>query len=611
MPWCAVSVRHSLKCRSLNTMQSERSRRVVRRAHVGLVQLVLFLVVGAMPFTAIAAQQVRQAPPQLLAQFDVHAGTVQSLLLPARQVDQLHVPVVIGGVHHTMALFRYDVRAPGFQLFERTAAGLVLLPKPECVTFRGVLLDVPDSRVAVTVVDGTLEGMVYMPSAGQALQGETWVVQPARRGNPSAPASLHIVFRAKDTNPLPYKCGADTTGAPSTTPTGSLDYTAVCDIAIEADRQFWQWNNSSVTQTQNDITTVMNQVDFIYDRDCDVSYQIVSLIVTTTTVYTTNDSSTLLSQFTNYWNINNAGIQRDIAHLFTGRNLSGSTIGIAYLSTVCSQSTGYGLSQSDFTNNLSSRVGLTCHELGHNFSAPHCNSSSPCYIMCSGLGGCSGSVTQFGPTEAAQIDGYAHSLACMPPPATAPLLTAASPTSMTVFAPGSVTLQGSGLLTVNSYSLGGQVYTGGIIVISDTVISVAVPQGAALGPMSVSVSNGLGTSNALSFNYVYTQPPKLRSTTLIPTTGGIATYDFAGTPNNQWFLVLGISTATVPLQGFPLMASPLVLSFGTFSSPLGIESFSVPVPPGLGLLQLFFQVLESTPAGSVTGVSNFGMTLLQ
>jgi hypothetical protein len=592
-------------------MQSERAHRVVRRARAGVIRPFLLSMAALMPLAAAAAQQVRQAPPVLLAQFDVNAGTVQSLSLPATLEDSFEVPVVIGGVPYTMALFNYDVRAPGFQLFERTAAGLVLLPTPDCVTFRGVLLELPNSRVAATFVDGTLEGMVYMPPTGPGLLGETWVVQPARRGDPSAQPSVHIVFRAKDTIPLPYQCGADTTGAPSWVPTGSPDFTAVCEIAIEADRQFWQWNNSSVTQTQNDITSVMNQVDFIYDRDCDVNYLVVTIIVTTAIVYTTNDASGLLGQFSNYWNANNTGIHRDIAHLFTGRNLTGSTIGVAYLSTVCSQTNGYGLSQSDFTNNLTSRVGLTCHELGHNFSAPHCNSVSPCYIMCSGLGGCSGSLTQFGPTEAAQIDSYAHSSACMPPPATAPVLTGSSPTSMTVFAPGSVTLQGSGLLTVNSYTLGGQTYTSGIIVVSDIALSVAIPQGVALGPMSITVSNGLGTSNAMSFNYVLTQPPKLRSTTLIPPTGGIATYDFAGTPNNQWFLVLGITTATAPLQGFPLMASPLVLTFGTFSSPIGIESFSVPVPPGLGVLQFFFQVLESTPAGSVTGVSNFGMTLLQ
>ncbi|MFT4513992.1 MAG: hypothetical protein ACI89X_003708 [Planctomycetota bacterium] len=592
-------------------MQNERAQRVVRRPCADVVRPLLLLIAALMPLAAVAAQQVRQAPPVLLAQFDVNAGTVQSLSIPTTPQDRLEVPIVIGGVPYTMALFNYDVRAPGFQLFERSATGLVLLPTPDCVTFRGVLLELPNSRVAATLVDGTLEGMVYLPPTGLGLLGETWVVQPARRGDPSAQASVHIVFRAKDTNALPYECGTDTTGAPAPPSTGAPDFTAVCEIAIEADRQFWQWNNSNVTQTQNDITTVMNQVDFIYDRDCDVTYQVVTIIVTTALVYTTNDAGGLLGEFQGFWNANNTGIHRDIAHLFTGRNLTGSTIGVAYLSTVCNQVNGYGLSQSDFTNNLSSRVGLTCHELGHNFSAPHCNGASPCYIMCSGLGGCNGNLTLFGPTEAAQIDGYAHSQACMPPPATPPVLTGASPTSMTVFAPGSVTLQGTGLLTVNSYALGGQTYTNGIIVIGDTALSVAIPEGVTLGPMSVTVSNGLGTSNALSFNYVLTQPPKLRSTTLVPPTGGLATFDFAGTPNNQWFLVLGISTVTTPLQGFDLIANPLVLTFGTFSGPVGIESFSVPVPPGLGPLQFFFQALESTPAGSVTGVSNFAMTILQ
>jgi hypothetical protein len=35
------------------------------------------------------------------------------------------------------------------------------------------------------------------------------------------------------------------------------------------------------------------------------------------------------------------------------------------------------------------------------------------------------------------------------------------------------------------------------------------------------------------------------------------------------------------------------------------------VPPGLGLLQFFLQVLESTPQGQVTGVSNLTTTILQ
>lgn len=582
------------------------------RNRATLVRAVLALCTALLPITSADAQQVRQAPPSLLAQFDVQRGTLQTISLPATQQDAVVASVSIAGARYTMDLTLHDVRAPNFQLLERTSAGLQPLPRPDCVTYRGGLLEAPNARVAATVQGGTVEAMIHLPATAPGQLDEVWVVQPVRRAQPSVSASLHLVFEAVDSVALPYQCGTDTTGAPTTPQAGGGgDYTAVCEIAIEADRQFWQWNNNSVTQTQNDIVSVMNQVDFIFDRDVDVTFTVVTIIVTTTTVYTTNDSTALLSQFSSFWNNNNGSIHRDVAHLFTGRNLSGSTIGVAYLSVICSQGNGYGLSQSDFTNNFNSRVGLTCHELGHNFSAPHCNGNNPCYIMCSGLGGCSNNVTLFGPTAAAQIDGYAHSSPCMPPPPTAPVLTSSSPSSLTVFSPGGITLQGSGLYTVDRFTVGGQQYTSGYSIQSDSVMSVSIPQGIALGPTSLTVGNALGTSNAVSFSYTVTQPPKLRSTALIPPTGGVASYDFAGVPNNQWFLLLGITSNTAPLQGLDVLANPILLAAGSHPAPLGISNVAIPVPPGLGVLQFFLQVVEGSPSGVAAGASNLTTTILQ
>jgi hypothetical protein len=574
-------------------------------------RLILTLALLLAPWVGVRAQQVLQAPPTLLAQFDLDLGTVQSLSLPGTQHDAVTTTVTLAGVRYTIDLALHDVRSPDFQLYERNAAGLVPLPRPACVTYRGQLREWPEARVAATVVDGSMEAMIHLPAAAAGEPGEVWVVQPVRRAQPGARASLHVVYRAADSATLPYECGTDTSGLPPPTPQGSADFTAVCEIALEADLQFYQWNNSDVTQTQNDMTSVMNQVDFIYDRDVDVTFTVVSLIVTTSTVYTTNDPSALLSQFSSYWNSNFGLIQRDVAHLFTGRNLTGSTIGIAYVSVICSQGNGYGLSQSDFTNNFNRRVGLTCHELGHNFSAPHCNGNNPCYIMCSGLGGCSNNVTLFGPSSAAQIDGYAHNSPCMPPPATVPVLTSISPTSLTIFSPGGVTLQGTGLLTMDRFTVGGQTFTAGYAVQSDTQVAVMVPQGAALGPTSVTVGNTLGTSNPMTFSYTLTQPPKLRSTALVPPTGGVASYDFGGVPSNQWFLLLGLTPATTPLFGFDVLTGPVVLAAGTHPSPLGISNVSVPVPPGLGVLQFFFQVIEGDPAGVAAGVTNVTTTILQ
>ena len=58
-----------------------------------------------------------------------------------------------------------------------------------------------------------------------------------------------------------------------------------------------------------------------------------------------------------------------LAHLFTGRNLDGSTVGIAYLGVLCNDFFGYGVDQNLSNDTTSSLV--FAHELGHNFGAPH------------------------------------------------------------------------------------------------------------------------------------------------------------------------------------------------------------------------------------------------
>jgi hypothetical protein len=104
-----------------------------------------------------------------------------------------------------------------------------------------------------------------------------------------------------------------------------------------------------------------------------------------------------------------------VAHLFTGKNLDGSVIGIAYLGVVCDVNDAYGLSQSRYTTNFSLRVSLTAHELGHNWNAQHCDASPPCGIMCSSNGGCGGDLTHFGATPLAAIIAWRNSAGCLTP----------------------------------------------------------------------------------------------------------------------------------------------------------------------------------------------------
>lgn len=586
-------------------MQHRRIPRVGAALLPALATL-LVTVTAAAQDAPTAGPIVRPAPPRLLSQFDVGAGTVQTLAIVPDAAGVFRVTVALGASKRTLVLSPHDVRAPGFRLLVQDATGVHQAPTPPCVTYRGWLAEDPATGVVATIVDGGLTAIVY-----GSQPGPEWIVQPVRAVSASAGQALHIVYRAVDGVALPFHCGAATGPLQPAPATTGVDVTRICDIAIEGDVQFYQQNGSNVVATQNDITGVMNQVDFIFDRDTDVQFVVTTILVTTTALYTTNDPSGLLSQFGANWSSNHAGIQRDVAHLFTGRNLSGSVIGIANLGAVCNSGSGYALSQSRFSSNFNRRVGLTAHELGHNFGALHCNGVNPCYIMCSGLGGCSGNVTLFGPTEANQIISFAASAGCLTVVQVPPVITSITPAVAPVFDPGFAVLAGTGFTGVTSYRLGSQTYTSGFNVQSDTSIIFPIPPSTTLGQVTVDVTNAVATSNPVPLTYDYTQPPRIVQPGSLPPVGGTVTIDFAGYPGRLWFLVVSLQNSTTPFQGFGLLSNPVTLSMGVFPQPLGISSFSTPVPGGLGLLVVYGQILEvDTATLNPTGVSEIGFTVL-
>ncbi len=194
----------------------------------------------------------------------------------------------------------------------------------------------------------------------------------------------------------------------------------IADIAFDADFEYYQSLGSNVQNVVNDIESLMNAIEGIYEFNTDISYEETVFVVRTAEPdpYTSTNPNTLLDQFDSHWTANLGAIRRDVAHLFTGKEVDGGVIGIAALSTVCSTSSAYGLSQSRYTSNVTLRRSLTAHELGHNWSAQHCNNSGNCNIMCScnGCGasaGCTGIFTSFGAGEAAQIVAFRNSRSCL------------------------------------------------------------------------------------------------------------------------------------------------------------------------------------------------------
>jgi len=349
---------------------------------------------------------------ELLASQGLRDFTLQQIAIPVQRdaTAPLRIPVQLDGQSVTLLLNGYSLRADDFAVYVDDGNGLTEFPVAPPSTYRGEVLELPGSEVTGSIIDGQLNLDV--------LVGESsWGIQPPTDfGAPSMPGT-YVVYRHDDIEELPYVCGVDDV---SGVPTEDLVLEAgtglrLCEIAFDADFPFFNLYGS-VSAVVADIENVMSRVDTIYRRDVFVRFEITKIVVRSTSgsdPYTSSNPSTLLSQFRNHWNSTKAFVQKDAVHLMTGRNLTGSTIGIAYVGTICTNS-GYGVSQSRFTSFLSQRAALTAHEVGHNYNADHCDAFSDCRIMCSGLGGCTGIITSFGTRAINRITAFSAGRACTP-----------------------------------------------------------------------------------------------------------------------------------------------------------------------------------------------------
>ena len=521
--------------------------------------------------------KVALAPPTLLTLFDAMAGTVQQLQVPNGNAGAAIIDVVLAGVPERLELHSFDVRAPAFQLWERGPTGLVLLPTPPCVTYRGAVQGEVGSEVAATLVGGSLTAFVRRGT------GELWLVQPVREVVPTAGITAHIVFRGVDSANINAHCGVPGALQGVVPVVGNEDAVYVCQLAIEADNPLYVLNGSNITNTQNDVTGIVNAMDVIYRRDVQVALTVSQLIVNSAAdPYTSSVATTLLPQFGNYWNANHAGITRDTAHLFSGRQIganSGGTIGLAYVGVVCLTNNAYGLSQTRFSANYGYRVGVTAHELGHNFNANHCDSSPPCNIMCSGLGGCANNQSLFSANEAAQIIAFRQSLGCLTLQLTVPQITSASPLQVATVNPPLVTLGGTGFIGTTSLTVGGTLVNTGITVVSDTQLRFTPPVGLNLGIQSVSATNTAGTSTNYVLIYTNANPAQL----VVPAFvigGTTMTWRMGGVQNDTGYLGIGFVNTTSPFQGQPLLDGFTLLWAGPLDA-RGMASLPVPVPAGL------------------------------
>jgi len=98
--------------------------------------------------------------------------------------------------------------------------------------------------------------------------------------------------------------------------------------------------------------------------------------------YSSSDAYSLLTEFRNRWQSGYLQYwRRGIVHLLTGKDMTGSIIGIAYVGVTCDSLPGdkyngvyeYGVSEA-VRPTLACNVGLVMHEIGHNSGSNHVSS---------------------------------------------------------------------------------------------------------------------------------------------------------------------------------------------------------------------------------------------
>jgi hypothetical protein len=265
-----------------------------------------------------------------------------------------------------------------------------------------------DAGPALTLYQGVLENVagswVRLSAKGQVVRGMIWdgielyVIESAASVRDSLAPPLRVaedstvVFKLSDTQIEPGTAVCATDKGTTTPGSGASAYkslinelksSAVIAQATGATRRLeisavadslLRGQYASDAETRDEILLRLNNVDGIYTSQLGVEIQVPTLNVSddpaTDGVSATTEPQTLLQELGIVRKQSPELRSRGLTHLFTGRNLDGNTVGIAYRDTLCRQEFGAGLTEMNERGSWLESL-IAAHEIGHNFGAVH------------------------------------------------------------------------------------------------------------------------------------------------------------------------------------------------------------------------------------------------
>lgn len=250
--------------------------------------------------------------------------------------------------------------------------------QPKLLSYRIVS---PGMRGTVVIMENFVMGTLEW-------KGHQYDISALRNGQDGK----HVLFLLADAaDPMEFECGADEYGprrevmpmGMQAVPSTSAQVTQCVEVAFDIDYHTYGTFGNNCYPAVEWALAIMAGVNTIYTTDLDALINIQASYIhiwETTDPYAAfvNNAGGMLDDFRMEWltNPNFSGIQRDIMHLLTRRQNTG-TGGIAYLDVVCFPTYAAGLSSylgsetSYNLNNYSWNLNVVGHELGHNFGSNH------------------------------------------------------------------------------------------------------------------------------------------------------------------------------------------------------------------------------------------------
>lgn len=297
------------------------------------LSVVVLLFIAMMLVPAVSAQQqgdtaTVEVPSniKLYSLGEINPAEIKESINAGKSVN-----ISFSGEQFELKLVLNNMRSADYKAYIKDGDGVHEIEPPEPATYKGEVVGDLNSTVRLTITQDWVRGYVSSDKG--------WYFVEPLNGYKKTEAGdniTHFTYKTTDTE-FEIDFGDDVimiseddsisdTSTIDSLPVTSRLTTLYADIICDGDVEFYNIDPSNWATRQE---TVINNVEGIYDSQMDIEFNIVGQETWVSGgPLTSTDASTLLNQLRDYWLDRTE--QRDLVHLFSGKDLDGSTIGLAW-----------------------------------------------------------------------------------------------------------------------------------------------------------------------------------------------------------------------------------------------------------------------------------------